>query len=77
MRNGDHRGHHHKSYRMNKGKLKINPFLCTGCERCIERCFHGAIDMGIEGKATIDQSKCVGCGHCVNTCSQHAISFPL
>ena len=44
---------------------------CIGCQKCVEVCPYGAIDM-VDGKARINE-KCTGCGACVDECPVEAI----
>ena len=45
--------------------------ICTGCERCVERCPFGSNRL-VDGKIAFDPEKCYGCGLCVSTCPARA-----
>ena len=46
--------------------------LCTGCQRCLEFCPVGAIEMK-DNKAVIDANRCNGCLVCIPACPFGAI----
>ena len=50
----------------------ISRELCTGCERCVDKCSAGAISMD-EEVAFIDDEKCIRCGVCHDVCSDDAV----
>ena len=61
-------------------RAKVDTDSCIGCQKCVGRCFFGAIEMTkIPGskklKAVIDEEKCMGCGLCVIGCDQKALIF--
>ncbi|OEU65199.1 MAG: iron hydrogenase [Desulfovibrio sp. S3730MH75] len=52
--------------------IKIDPELCTGCERCKDICPVNAI-FGKKGEPhRVESSRCVFCGQCVQTCSGYS-----
>jgi len=55
----------------------VDQALCTGCGRCHERCYFGAVSWtdGEGGISRIDGEKCMGCGLCQVTCPEHAIAL--
>ena len=55
---------------------------CTGCQKCVQRCFFDAIEMKpVPGtkklKAFVNEEKCMGCGLCVIGCEKEAMIFNL
>jgi Pyruvate/2-oxoacid:ferredoxin oxidoreductase delta subunit len=55
---------------------------CTGCQKCVDRCYFGAIEMEkVPGskkmKAKVDSKKCMGCGVCVLTCKPKAMTLEV
>lgn len=53
--------------------LKFDPELCTLCNKCIQKCPFGALNMGEKGIEV--NEKCRMCGVCVKVCPQRAIRF--
>jgi Pyruvate/2-oxoacid:ferredoxin oxidoreductase delta subunit len=51
--------------------------LCTGCEKCLERCQMDAITLSDDETAIINTDRCIGCGLCVTTCPVEAIELKL
>ena len=51
--------------------VEVDPELCKGCQKCIERCQLEARIM-VDGIATVDLSRCIGCGNCVAFCPSGA-----
>jgi Na+-translocating ferredoxin:NAD+ oxidoreductase subunit B len=51
--------------------VAVDPALCTGCRKCIERCQMDA-RIFADGKAKVDLDRCIGCGNCVTTCTSGA-----
>jgi len=53
---------------------RIDPLLCTGCNRCLSRCCFDAIvfDRG-KGRCVIEMRACFGCGVCRPVCQHGAI----
>jgi len=49
----------------------VDPELCKGCQKCIERCQLDARVM-VDGVATVNLDRCIGCGNCVVICSSGA-----
>ncbi len=47
---------------------------CEGCEKCLERCQMGAIEIE-DGKSVIDRVRCIGCGLCVTTCPSESLKL--
>jgi len=63
-------------------RASVDTDSCTGCKKCVERCFFGAITMKkVPGskklKAFVDEEKCMGCGLCVIGCDHQALKFDL
>ncbi len=50
---------------------------CNGCEKCIERCFFGALQMNEGDLAVVDEQKCMGCGECRYACMLDAIAMQV
>lgn len=64
-----------KAYR---GKISLNPHLCTQCKTCEHICPAGAIQLSEtkdEPSATLtfDYTKCIYCGLCVEHCPTGAL----
>lgn len=60
------------------GSVKIqNERNCVECERCVEACPTGAIELS-NGNPELDSEKCIGCGNCRATCpvNYHINDFP-
>ena len=53
-------------------KLKIMPFLCKSCGKCVNGCPNNALTMG-EKIPEVDPGKCVLCGYCTPLCPEFAI----
>jgi electron transport complex protein RnfB len=51
--------------------VEVDPELCKGCQKCIERCQLEARIM-VDGIATVDLNRCIGCGNCVAFCPSGA-----
>jgi ferredoxin len=52
----------------------LNPSLCLGCGRCVERCPFGALGFDErEGRAVVRQGSCYGCGVCRHACDCGAL----
>lgn len=51
---------------------KNNTEECAGCEKCLERCQMGAIEID-DGKAVINKKRCIGCGLCITTCPSESL----
>lgn len=51
--------------------IKIIKDKCIGCEKCVDQCPFGAIEM-IDGKAYITEA-CTVCGACIDVCPVEAI----
>lgn len=53
---------------------QVNPELCKGCEKCIERC---PIDAVIKANSVskVDLKRCIGCGVCVPICPEQAMGL--
>jgi ferredoxin len=49
----------------------IDPILCVGCGKCLERCQVHAISEG-DGFSIVDRIRCIGCGLCVSGCPNDA-----
>lgn len=50
---------------------EVNPELCTGCGKCVEKCQLEARAI-VEGTAVVKLDRCVGCGNCVAICPSGA-----
>jgi ferredoxin len=60
----------------------VDSASCTGCQKCVQRCFFDAIEMKpVPGtkklKAFVNEEKCMGCGLCVIGCEKTAMTFNL
>lgn len=53
---------------------EIDPDLCTGCEKCIERCQMNAISTEDDVSKVI-RNRCIGCGNCIYVCPSEAIKL--
>jgi len=51
----------------------LDPRLCSGCKRCMERCQMGAVRFHEDKASEIDRNRCIGCGLCVSTCKAGTI----
>lgn len=51
---------------------EVDPDLCTGCEKCEDRCQMEAIAVGDNNTAEVDLDRCIGCGLCVIACDDGA-----
>jgi ferredoxin len=51
--------------------LEVDPRLCKGCKKCIERCQLEARVM-VNGVSTVNLDRCIGCGNCVVVCESNA-----
>ena len=47
--------------------VTIDPSLCKGCMKCVDRCGMAAISMQDE-VAVVNRDRCSGCGVCVTSC---------
>lgn len=61
-----------KKIRNDKGRLGVDPALCSDCGTCQRACQYGVINMD-GGKPVFDETKCQGCFACFNSCPKHAI----
>lgn len=69
-----------KHWAKSRFQARVEQELCTGCQKCIERCMFGAIDMvktpgSKKLKAIVDPEICFGCGVCVLKCEPAALSM--
>jgi ferredoxin len=54
----------------------VDPLKCTGCKKCIERCYFGAMGYDrMNVKCTVDLRNCYGCGVCRAGCKNSAITL--
>lgn len=53
----------------------VDENICSGCEKCVEKCPEGAISLNDEGLAQVDQNKCTGCGKCTKACPFEAVTI--
>ncbi len=52
----------------------IDPLLCTGCKKCIKKCYFDAIAFDRQHKkCEIDVVRCFGCGICRPACQHDAV----
>ncbi len=58
---------------MSENRLIIDPKTCIGCEKCVEVCPFGALEM--EGKLAVVNDNCTFCGACVPVCPVDAITL--
>jgi formate hydrogenlyase subunit 6/NADH:ubiquinone oxidoreductase subunit I len=56
----------------NRSLPEVDPETCTGCEKCVDVCPTGAIEM-IEKKAVIHPERCNNCRVCIPACPVSAI----
>ena len=54
-------------------KKDINPYLCTACETCLERCPPAALAMGEQEVPEVDLDRYFGCAVCATGCPSDAI----
>ncbi len=47
--------------------VDIDPDLCQGCGKCVDRCQMKAVSIQ-NGVSVVDRDKCIGCGLCVTGC---------
>ncbi len=57
-------------------EIDFNQELCTGCGKCIDTCFIGAI-MISGGKTKIDLERYRCCGRCAEICSKGAVIIKI
>ncbi|NHJ23890.1 MAG: hypothetical protein EAX89_04910 [Candidatus Lokiarchaeota archaeon] len=70
------RGWHQK---MEGVSVTVNPNLCNGCEKCLEVCIYGGMEV-IDHLAVIDREgkdRCKGCGRCERICPTGAINITI
>lgn len=70
------RGWHQK---MEGVSVTVDPNLCTGCEKCLEVCIYGGMEV-IDHVAVIDREgkdRCKGCGRCERVCPTGAITITI
>ncbi|MBN1662210.1 MAG: electron transfer flavoprotein subunit alpha [Deltaproteobacteria bacterium] len=58
-----------------RGKARLIPGKCIGCERCEPGCPVEAISDSASGKPVIDIDKCTGCRKCVKICPVAALEM--
>jgi len=59
--------------------VTVDENLCNGCERCLEVCIYGGMEV-IDHVAVIDrkgQNRCRGCGRCERVCPTGAITITI
>ncbi len=66
----------------NRFVAAVNEDLCSGCQKCLERCPFGAVEMeklpnSKKQKAKIIADKCKGCGVCVVGCKHKAMRLEI
>jgi len=61
--------------------IQILAGICTGCERCVNRCRRNVLVMGQMEKrpvaAIFNREACVGCGKCLSVCRADAIELEI
>jgi ferredoxin len=77
-----HRGNLHDILTPSRYRAVIDLSLCTGCQKCVERCIFSAIEMqktpgSKKLKSKIVNEHCMGCGACVLTCPAKALTLEL
>lgn len=50
---------------------QVDDEKCIGCNRCVDVCWHGAIET--DGKKAVKGNKCIGCGYCFQVCPTGAL----
>jgi formate hydrogenlyase subunit 6/NADH:ubiquinone oxidoreductase subunit I len=56
---------------------KIDPNLCTGCQRCVDICPTQAL-VQVDGKAVLRYpTRCTYCSACEEVCPEGAIALPF
>lgn len=53
-------------------KIRLNPNMCVGCAKCMQKCPTGSIDIKT-GK--VDNETCIRCFNCVGSCHRGALSY--
>jgi ferredoxin len=54
----------------------IDPLVCTGCKKCMERCYFEAVIFDRQQKkCRINQARCFGCGICRPACQHDAVTL--
>jgi UDP-glucose 4-epimerase len=59
--------------------VTVDPNLCNGCEKCLEVCIYGGMEV-IDHVAVIDregEDRCRGCGRCERVCPTGAITITI
>ncbi len=59
--------------------VTVNQDLCNGCEKCLEVCIYGGMEV-IDHVAEIDregEDRCRGCGRCERACPTGAITITI
>ncbi len=54
---------------------KVDPYRCTGCEKCSKTCPQAACSIDRRGNFSVCESICVGCGACVRVCEESALTM--
>lgn len=67
--------------RQSKGyTVAVDPQLCRGCGRCMEKCAYQAVSMDRNDlggwTASVDEAFCKGCGNCIAVCPTNAVDSP-
>ena len=61
-------------YKMPGVEVKVTDD-CVGCEKCLEQCIYGGIEVK-NGKAVVT-SECRACGRCAEKCPKNAIEITM
>jgi len=55
-------------------ELKVTYSHCDGCNRCVDKCRHGALSIR-DMSVSVDRSKCDACGDCLDYCYKDALGI--
>jgi len=54
---------------------RVDEYLCTGCQNCIDLCPYNALELNQRKKVEINVVLCEGCGICASACPTGAITL--